>query len=702
MIAGRRGLILAWVAVAGLTAALAAANARSSLDRYRDLDSGWSWDLAYYNQWFWALTRGDGVLSVRPQSSYGSEGPSIWRANYLAPIRLLIAPIYAIRPGPETLLAAEAAIFWLVVPAAFLLARGESGSVVVGLTAAALVPLTPVFLPMAANDFRELQLAVPFAPLAIEGLRGRRPLVAALGIGGLLACRQEFGPVVALLALVPPRRPEDLGRSARWARATVLVGVGWTVLFLVYLGLSRSPSSVEFYLAQFGGEHAGLGQTLATLADFLLVGLGAWGVTMLAAPRAAAIAVAIAWPLASGRWALRYLAEEQWHHVRYVAPMAAIGVAAGVLGYARLAARLGRTTPRGWGFAAVAGLAAASAVGLASARAVVGSRWAYAPRPIPAGEVAGLRAWIDRVGPDDGVLADYKVAAPLSSRRVLRSYILTPDRPPDFPTLGPAFQWAFVRPSEFAPSVWTDQGFGLVHRGPTIWVFHRPEGTVADGPPAFDAPLRPAHAAPYWLDDRRFVWVVPGLLAVSWPWLRLRRAWRLAAGGPGGPTGVEAARGALSGLADADAAIVRDAPRDLADPARRSVRLSARTAGSGDAGARTLAAFEAAHLRIALAPGPLGRVARWRTPLVVAARLGTASALIVAAGGLASECLLLLDLGIAGFLAAASAPLIAWPLERLAARATRAGSSDVDPALLAALAWRHVAEAVPVGWRPRG
>jgi hypothetical protein len=692
MIDRRWRVVLAWMAVAALTVGLASWNVRRSLVRYRELNTGWSWDLAYYNQWFWALTKGDGVLSVRPQSSYGSEGPSIWRANYLTPIRLAIAPIYRWRPGPETLLAVEAAIFWLVVPAAFVLAWGESRSIAVGLAAACLVPLTPLFVPLAANDFRELQIALPFALLAVEGVRGRRLGLAALGIGGLLACRQEFGLMVALMALVPPRVPEDLGQTARWARATWLVGVGWTLLFLFYLAVTRSPVIPEMYLQQFAGTKAPIGQTLATLADLLMVGLGAWGVLILGVPRMALLVLPWAWSLASGRWALRYLAAEEWHHVRYAAPFVAIGVASGVLGFARLMGSLGGRL-RAARIAAQVGLVAITAVGLLAGRAEVESRFDRAPRPVSREEAEGLWPWIDRVGPDEGVMADYKVTAPLSSRRLLRSYILAPDRPPGYPALGPEYRWVFARPAEVPSENWTGQGFEVVHRGETIWVFHRPEGASA---PVTIAE-RPIQTLPHpfiRLDDIGRLWVVPALGLLLWPWNRLRLAWRAASGQTAGKSGLD--------VAGDRSEVVVDAPRDLADPARGVVRLGRATAGSGQVSACTIAAVEAAHLDIALTPGPLGWLARWRPSLVIGSRLATASGLLTILTGLASGSRYVLDLGLIGYFISACVPLVAYPLERLAARRTSADPLDLDARLLAALTWRHVVEAVPIPWRRPG
>lgn len=99
--------LAAWLIVATLTAALTATTTVQALHRYHDLRSGWSWDLAYYNQWFWSITRGDAVLSVRPISSYGMEGPSAWKSNYLSPARYLILSTYAAIPDPRTLLVVQ-------------------------------------------------------------------------------------------------------------------------------------------------------------------------------------------------------------------------------------------------------------------------------------------------------------------------------------------------------------------------------------------------------------------------------------------------------------------------------------------------------------------------------------------------------------------------------------------------------------------
>jgi len=115
------------------------------------------------------------------------------------------------------LLAIQSVIFWLVIPAAFSLVRAESGSERVALSAAMLVPLMPLGWPLVWNDFRELQLALPFVLWAIQGWRGRDPRLASVAIAGMLACRQEYAFVVASMSLLPARDAEDAATRRRWA-----------------------------------------------------------------------------------------------------------------------------------------------------------------------------------------------------------------------------------------------------------------------------------------------------------------------------------------------------------------------------------------------------------------------------------------------------------------------------------------------------
>ncbi len=460
-----------WLAAWAFGAALSEVSTTQALTRYQEFRSGWSWDLAYYNQWFWAVTRGDGRITVRPVAAYGIEGPSVWKMNYLAPVRLVLVPLYVLFPDPRTLLVCGNVVFWWVVPAAFGLVRSESRSDALALSAAALVPFTPLLWPLAWNDFRELQLALPFALWAIQGVRGRDVRLSALGIGGLLACRQEFAVVVASLAILPPRRPEDLRRTLRWSLALAGIGAAWFFVgFFGYLAWTSGLDAPGRYIRQFLGPKATPGQTLATATELLALGLGGWAVLACLAPRMAVLAVPWIWSLCGGHWTLRYLATVRWHEVRYTAPAGALVLAAGLIGYARLGGVLLRR--RGGGVLLAAAWLLVALGGLLGLRDLT-ARLDHAPRPIAHGEARALWSWIERVGPDDGVFADYAVAAPLSTRRWLYSYGLPPNLPEGFPRLAPQIRWIFLGKRGPDPRLFVSQRFARVHRGPAMMVLRR-------------------------------------------------------------------------------------------------------------------------------------------------------------------------------------------------------------------------------------
>jgi hypothetical protein len=460
-----------WLAVVLLTSAMTTLSTYQSLRRYEELRSGWSWDLAYYNQWYWALTHGDGQLTVRPVSAYAQEGPSVWKMNYLSPMRFALAPIYRLFPDPRTLIVLQNIVFWWVIPAAYGLVRSESRSTGVALSAAALVPLTPLFWPLVWNDFRELQLVVPFVLWAVRGVRERSAAWAAPGIAGMLACRQEFAVAVMTFAILPPRWPVPLPVTLRWRRAMVLIGLAWILFgFFGYLSFAVSPGAPELFVNQFLGPRASLGETVRTSAEALILGMGGWAVLMCLAPSVAILALPWVWSLCNGRWALRFLGTTEWHHVRYVTPMVSLVLAAGLIGYARLAAwLLPRRAGRAW--LALAWLAAAAIGGAGSWE--LGRRVASVPATIDPQEAAEIWTWIRQVGPDDAVIADYEVSAPLSSRRALYSYILDANLPPGLPHLGPEFRWLFVKNDWPKLKSLLDQGFRVVHRGAYLTIAQR-------------------------------------------------------------------------------------------------------------------------------------------------------------------------------------------------------------------------------------
>jgi hypothetical protein len=95
------------------------------------------------------------------------------------------------------------------------------------------------------------------------------------------------------------------------------------------------------------------------------------------------------------------------------------------------------------------------------------------PRPIGTHQAGGIWYWIRQVGPDDGVLVAYEVTAPLSSRKLLFSYVLEQNKARGIPQVGPEFQWVFLRNKDFDPTLFRDQGFAEDYQGDFLTILQK-------------------------------------------------------------------------------------------------------------------------------------------------------------------------------------------------------------------------------------
>jgi hypothetical protein len=317
-----------------------------------------------------------------------------------------------------------------------------------------------------------MTLALPFIVWALQGYRDRRPGLAALGIVGMLLCREEYGILVATLALLPPRPGEDVGTTYRWMRAVIALGAGWFLLgFLGYQYFLVSRYAPEQYAEHFGGPKPGLVPTAEVALELLAYGLGPWALLAALAPRFALLALPWVLGLARGRWGLGMMDTVQWSQVRYTTPIVGLVVAAGAIGLARLSGRAARMRG-GWWLVTV--LCAATAAGLWAARGEVVARLERMPRPIDRDQAEEVWRWIGRVAPGDGVLAHYEMTAPLSSRRHLYSYIMEQNKPPGFPRLVPEIRWAFFFDGDLDTANLVAQGFEPAYCGWSVRIYRRP------------------------------------------------------------------------------------------------------------------------------------------------------------------------------------------------------------------------------------
>jgi hypothetical protein len=470
-----RSILLFWLFIWGSYLLLTTITCYVAWQQFHAFESGWSWDLAYYNQWFWAVCFGDETLSVRPIASYATEGPSVWKMNYLSPLRFCIIPVYYLRPEPTTLLYLNCIFFCLLLPASAKFLLDESGSKTATLMGLLLIILIPILIPLSINDFREMQIAIPFAIIAVNGWRMRQAWWFTLGIIGLLFCRQEWAMVIPTMAIIPAKRPESIDKTLNWRIAVIFVGLIWfCVGFLLYLRLNIGRSAPQQFMNQFGGPRPALIETIKTTWDFLWVGLSAWVIIALFAPRAALTALPWVWTLASGKWAIRFTGSEQWHHVRYCVPFVVMGLAAGIIGWCNIwnwsqlhLSKASRVLVRG-------GIWLTSVVFLISGQIQMQTLLKGIPDRMPDTDVAKIWQEIDNISPEDGVVAPYELTAPLSSRRFLYSYVMDVNKPKGWPGAVPDhIKHVFINRKMQPEDVWKKQGFKLIWTGRTFELWRR-------------------------------------------------------------------------------------------------------------------------------------------------------------------------------------------------------------------------------------
>ena len=178
-----------------------------------------------YNQWYWAFCRGDGLISVRPLSSYAEEGPSVCRNELPGPFGWPLSLFTRLFHYPRTLLLIRER--HLLVADSGGLHAGSFGinSEAISLSAASLVPLCPLLWPLAGTTFASFNsrcrlCSGPFkAYAAVAGL-------TTFGVAAMLCCRQEFAVMAATFAFLPSREPENLTQTLKWPQALFAIGLG--------------------------------------------------------------------------------------------------------------------------------------------------------------------------------------------------------------------------------------------------------------------------------------------------------------------------------------------------------------------------------------------------------------------------------------------------------------------------------------------
>ena len=218
--------------LAALVAAAALLYAASSLLRLRAFQAS-TYDLVIFDQALRSYSRfGAPVAMVKGvHNGFGPDFSVL--GDHFSPILAVLAPLYWLHDGPETLLVAQAVLFAAAAVPVWRYAARRSGPVSAHLAAGAYLLSWPVAEAL-AFDFHEVAFVPLLSALLVErydaGRRGR----AALAAVGLLMVKEDMGLLLVGFGLfLLTRRGERrsgvayvaAGAAATWAASRVLISL---------------------------------------------------------------------------------------------------------------------------------------------------------------------------------------------------------------------------------------------------------------------------------------------------------------------------------------------------------------------------------------------------------------------------------------------------------------------------------------------
>ncbi|MFJ1867906.1 DUF2079 domain-containing protein [Streptomyces sp. NPDC088097] len=318
--ADRDGLRAARVARASpylLAALLFLVYTALSLGLLRRMENS-SWDLGIFEQ----AVRAYAYLRA-PVVELKGPGFNIL-GDHFSPVVALLAPLYRVFPGPQTLLVAQAFLFALsALPVTRASARllGPAR----GLALGAAYGLSWGVQRAVAFDFHEIAFAVPLLAFALEALLARR-WRAALGWGaGLLLVKEDLGVTLAALALVVAWRARGVDRrAARLALAVAVAGVAVAALVFTVVIPAFAADGYPYWNkldGAGGGPFRGLGTKLATLAWVLVP---TTGLLALRSPLLLVAVPTLGWRFLSGE---SHYWSTDWHYSAVLMPVVALALA---------------------------------------------------------------------------------------------------------------------------------------------------------------------------------------------------------------------------------------------------------------------------------------------------------------------------------------------------------------------------------------
>lgn len=291
--------------------------------KYVSLRSTYAYDLGFYHNTAFNHAHGRTITYLLVSSWFGRNehnGPSLFRSTHFSPLQLLLLPqLYRVWPQIETLMFLQSIIIGLGALPLFLFGTQRTHDPLLGLILAASYLLHPVILHMAFNDYRPIQLGIPFALFALWLHASRKPLAFLLSALLMLFSRPEYIFLLALFEVINWRLIPAHQRNIYWLLAPLLLAALWTLLtnayYLYFYGIPW-----PLIAKQVTGEPSTslLAKLFERLPAFLRITLLPGGVALLT-PEALALAL----PFVIGAGTVRWPAFPH-HDLQHLSPAVAI------------------------------------------------------------------------------------------------------------------------------------------------------------------------------------------------------------------------------------------------------------------------------------------------------------------------------------------------------------------------------------------
>ncbi len=246
--ARRRRLLLA-----ALVAASALLYAAYSLMRLRAFRTG-SYDLVIFDQAVRSYSRFDLPVAM-VKGVHNGFGPYFSvLGDHFSPMLALLAPLYWIHDGPETLLVAQAVLFALAIWPIWRYAERRLGPGAAYCAAGAYTLSWPIAEAL-AFDFHEVAFVPLLSALLVERHDAGRHAQAAVAAFALLLVKEDMGLLLTGFGLYLLTRPDEQDGERRGPRDLLPGGDRRAGLAYVVVGLVATWLCSRVLIAAFGGDN---------------------------------------------------------------------------------------------------------------------------------------------------------------------------------------------------------------------------------------------------------------------------------------------------------------------------------------------------------------------------------------------------------------------------------------------------------------